>query len=85
MRSLIRHPLRFLLPSLSLLWLALLGAQVLGRAADIAALRKSARAMRPMDVVDAVPDLWRGWDLASRAGIAARPPILHQLERPRHA
>ena len=64
---------------------ALLGAQVLGRAADIAALRKSARAMRPMDVVDAVPDLWRGWDLASRAGIAARPPILHQLERPRHA
>jgi len=64
---------------------ALLGAQVLGRAADIAALRKSARAMRPMDVVDAVSDLWRGWDLASRAGHSPRPPILHQLERPRHA
>jgi NAD(P)H-hydrate epimerase len=64
---------------------AMLGAQVLGRAADIAALRKSARAMRPMDVVDAVSDLWRGWDLASRAGITVRPPVLHQLERPHHA
>ena len=64
---------------------AALGAQVLGRAADLAALRKSARAMRPMDVIDAVPDLWRGWDLAARAGVAARPPVLHQLERPRHA
>ena len=64
---------------------AALGAQVLGRAADIAALRKSARAMRPMDVVDAVPDLWRGWNLAFGAGTPVRPPILHQLERPRHA
>ena len=64
---------------------AALGAQVLGRSADIAALRKSARAMRPMDVIDAVPDLWRGWDLGARAGVAARPPVLHQLERPRHA
>jgi NAD(P)H-hydrate epimerase len=64
---------------------AALGAQVLGRAADLAALRKSARAMRPMDVVDAVPDLWRGWELAARAGAAVRPPVLHQLERPRLA
>ena len=63
---------------------AAMGAQVLGRAADIAALRKSARAMRPMDVIDAVPDLWRGWDLSSRAGPSTRPPVLHQLERPRH-
>jgi hypothetical protein len=43
------------------------------------------RAMRPSDVVAAVPDLWRGWELASRAGIAARPPVLHQLDRPRYA
>lgn len=64
---------------------AALGAQVLGRAADIAALRKSARAMRPMDVVDAVPDLWRGWALAAGAGANAQPPVLHQLDRPRHA
>jgi NAD(P)H-hydrate epimerase len=64
---------------------ALLGAQVLGRAADLAALRHSARAVRPMDVVTAVADLWRGWDLAQRAGIAPRPPVLHALERPRHA
>jgi len=64
---------------------AALGAQVLGRAADIAALRHSARAMRPSDVVAAVPDLWRGWELASRAGVMARPPVLHQLDRPRHA
>jgi len=64
---------------------AALGAQVLGRAADIAALRHSARAMRPSDVVAAIPDLWRGWELASRAGVAARPPVLHQLDRPRHA
>jgi NAD(P)H-hydrate epimerase len=64
---------------------ALLGAQVLGRAADLAALRHSARAVRPMDVVTAVSDLWRGWDLAQRAGTAPRPPVLHELERPRHA
>ncbi len=64
---------------------ALLGAQVLGRAADIAALRLSARAMRPMDVVAALPDLWRGWDLLARSGSVPRPPVLDQLDRPRHA
>jgi len=63
---------------------ALLGAQVLGRAADLAALRHSARAVRPLDVVSAVADLWRGWDLAQRAGTLPRPPVLHELERPRH-
>ncbi len=63
---------------------ALLGAHVLGRAADLAALRHSARAVRPIDVVSAVADLWRGWDLAQRAAALPRPPILHELERPRH-
>jgi NAD(P)H-hydrate epimerase len=62
---------------------AALGAQVMGRAADIAALRHSARAMRPADVVAAIPDLWRGWELAGRAGTAPRPPVLHELDRPR--
>lgn len=60
-----------------------LGAQVLGRAADLAAARHSARALRPLDVVGALPDLWRGWELASGSLPAVMPPILHELERPR--
>jgi hydroxyethylthiazole kinase-like uncharacterized protein yjeF len=63
---------------------AALGAYALGHAADLAAARKSTRAMRPMDVVDALPDLWRGWEVAGRALDVARPPVLHELERPRH-
>lgn len=63
---------------------AALGAQVMGSAADLAALRRSARALRPMDVVDALPDLWRGWRLAQRSP-GPVPPILHQLDRPHHA
>lgn len=41
---------------------AALGAQALGEAADHAARRVTARAMRPMDVVAALPDVWRHWD-----------------------
>jgi NAD(P)H-hydrate epimerase len=63
---------------------AALGAQVMGRAADLAALRVSARALRPMDVAAALPDLWRGWTVAERHPVPIRPPILHELERPRH-
>jgi NAD(P)H-hydrate epimerase len=63
---------------------AALGAHVMGAAADLAAVRASARALRPMDVVDALPDLWRGWDPARSALAPVHPPVLHQLERPRH-
>ncbi len=61
---------------------AALGAQVLGRAADLAARRVSARGLRPMDVIAAFPDLWRDWELRRRTGLATRPPILFELPRP---
>jgi hydroxyethylthiazole kinase-like uncharacterized protein yjeF len=61
---------------------AALGAQVLGRAADLAARRVSARGLRPMDVVAALPELWREWDLFLRAPTAPRPPVLFELTRP---
>jgi ADP-dependent NAD(P)H-hydrate dehydratase / NAD(P)H-hydrate epimerase len=61
---------------------AALGAQVLGRAADLAARRTSARTLRPMDVVAALPDLWREWELLRLAPPLARPPILLELVRP---
>src|SRR3954464_6454194 len=38
-------------------------AQALGAAADLAARRTTARASRPMDVVNALPDVWREWEL----------------------
>jgi NAD(P)H-hydrate epimerase len=62
---------------------AALGAQVLGRAADLAAARHSARALRPLDVIAAFPDLWRGWAIGRAHLPVVRPPILHELERPR--
>jgi ADP-dependent NAD(P)H-hydrate dehydratase / NAD(P)H-hydrate epimerase len=61
---------------------AALGAQVLGRAADFAARRHTARALRPMDVVGALPDLWREWELLRTERPAARSPILFELPRP---
>lgn len=61
---------------------AALGAQILGRAADLAARRLSARALRPMDVVAALPDLWREWDLLHGAPPPPRPPVLFELPRP---
>jgi NAD(P)H-hydrate epimerase len=61
---------------------AALGAQILGRAADLAARRTSARTLRPMDVVAALPDLWREWELLRLAPPLARPPILLELPRP---
>ena len=64
---------------------AALGAQALGRAGDLAARRTSARTMRPMDVVHALPDLWRAWDLRGAARPAPRAPVLVELERPRSA
>ena len=61
---------------------AAVGAQVLGRAADIAARRVSARSLRPMDVIAALPDLWREWDVLRRSPPPPRPPILLELPRP---
>lgn len=57
------------------------GAQALGRAADLAARRHTARSLRPMDVVHALPDLWHEWEMLRVARPAPRPPIL--LEQPR--
>jgi ADP-dependent NAD(P)H-hydrate dehydratase / NAD(P)H-hydrate epimerase len=62
-----------------------LGAQTLGRAADLAARRHTARAMRPMDVVQALPDLWREWELLRMIRPAPRPPILFEQPRPQLA
>jgi NAD(P)H-hydrate epimerase len=73
----------FLAAGLEPMHAAALGAQALGRAADLAARRTSARAMRPMDVVAALPDLWRAWDLRAGARPAPRAPVLAELERPK--
>lgn len=40
---------------------ATLAAQAMGEAGDHAARRVTARAMRPSDVVAALPDVWRAW------------------------
>jgi NAD(P)H-hydrate epimerase len=61
---------------------AALGAQMLGRAADFAARRRTARSLRPMDVVQALPDLWREWEALRTAPPAPRPPIMLELPRP---
>jgi ADP-dependent NAD(P)H-hydrate dehydratase / NAD(P)H-hydrate epimerase len=61
---------------------AALGAQALGRSADIAVRRISARSLRPMDVVAAMGDLWREWELLRRSPPAPRPPVLLELSRP---
>ena len=61
---------------------AALGAQALGRAADLAARRYTARSLRPMDVIAALPDLWRDWEALRLARPAPRPPTLFELARP---
>jgi hydroxyethylthiazole kinase-like uncharacterized protein yjeF len=60
---------------------AALGAQTLGRAADLAAHRVGARGLRPMDVTAALPDLWREW-ARFHSVHALRPPVLVELPRP---
>jgi ADP-dependent NAD(P)H-hydrate dehydratase / NAD(P)H-hydrate epimerase len=62
-----------------------LGAQALGRAADLAARRQTVRSLRPVDVVHALPDLWREWEMLRVARPAPRPPILFELPRPQTA
>lgn len=61
---------------------AALGAQALGRAADLAARRTSARSVRPMDVIAALPDLWRTWEVQRVAPVLPRHPVLLELEVP---
>jgi hydroxyethylthiazole kinase-like uncharacterized protein yjeF len=61
---------------------ASLGAQALGRAADLAARRYTARSLRPMDVVNALPDLWREWEVLRVARPSPRFPVLFELARP---
>ena len=61
---------------------AALGAQILGRAADLGARRHTARGLRPMDVLAALPDLWRAWESWRAARPSPRPPVLLELPRP---
>jgi NAD(P)H-hydrate epimerase len=57
-------------------------AVAMGEAADLAARRVTAHAMRPTDVLAALPDVWRRWDLIRRLPPPPRPPILHELPAP---
>jgi NAD(P)H-hydrate epimerase len=61
---------------------AAVAAHALGRAGELAARRHTARAMRPVDVVHALPDLWREWDVVARSPRGPRPPILLELAAP---
>jgi NAD(P)H-hydrate epimerase len=61
---------------------AALAAQILGRAADLGARRVTARGLRPMDVLAALPDLWRAWEARRLAPPPVQPPILLDLPRP---
>lgn len=59
---------------------AAIAAQALGDAADHSARRTTARAMRPMDVITALPDVWRWW---GREASSPRAPVLLELPAPR--
>ena len=61
---------------------AALGAQALGRSADLAGKRSGTRGLRPMDVIATLPDLWREWSRSPGAAAAPHPPILFDLPRP---
>jgi NAD(P)H-hydrate epimerase len=61
---------------------AAVAAQALGRAADLAARRFTARSMRPMDVIAALPDLWRTWETLRQVRPSPHPPLLLELESP---
>jgi len=61
---------------------AALGAQILGRAADLAAGAATPRAMRPLDVVAALPALWREWHLLRVERPAPVPPVVLTLDSP---
>jgi NAD(P)H-hydrate epimerase len=59
-----------------------LGAQALGRGADTAARRLTSRALRPMDVIAALADVWRDWTTLASHGAGIHPPVLVELPRP---
>jgi len=61
---------------------AAVAAHAMGRAAEQAARRTTARSLRPMDVVAALPDLWRAWNILLAAPPASRPPLLLDLPAP---
>ncbi|HTO73746.1 MAG TPA: NAD(P)H-hydrate dehydratase, partial [Gemmatimonadales bacterium] len=61
---------------------AAVAAHILGRAAEIGAVRHTARGLRPMDVLAALPDLWRAFEVRRSARRALRPPRLFELLRP---
>ena len=69
----------FLAGGLDPLDAAALGAQVLGRSAELASTEKTARATRPGDVATAAVDYWKL--LADLP--APEPPILAELAAPR--
>jgi len=72
----------FLAQGIALPDAAAMAAQALGEAADQAARRTTARAMRPMDVVSTLSDVWRSWARA-RKGDQVVAPILFELPAPR--
>lgn len=61
---------------------AALAARALGDAADFAARRFTARGARPMDVIAALPDVWRLYDMHRRAPATPQAPLLHELAAP---
>ena len=61
---------------------AALAAHALGRAADLAARRVTGRSMRPLDVIAALPDVWRAWARRLAAGSSPRLGILAELPAP---
>jgi ADP-dependent NAD(P)H-hydrate dehydratase / NAD(P)H-hydrate epimerase len=61
---------------------AAFAAQALGRAGELAARRVTARAMRPMDVIEALPDVWRAWAVLRTTPPTPKPPVIAELERP---
>ena len=40
--------------------------------------------LRPMDVIAALPDLWRAWEVMRIAPPLVRPPFLLELEHPQN-
>ena len=59
-----------------------LGAQALGRAADVAARRLTSRALRPTDVIAALGDVWRDWNLVLAPTGSVHPPLILEVPRP---
>jgi NAD(P)H-hydrate epimerase len=59
-----------------------IAAVALGEAGDLAARRLTARSMRPMDVLAAMPDIWRRWHYLRTTPPRATPPVLHELPAP---